>query len=404
LWFDTVTGLNGDNTCAGCHSPTNGFGDAQPIAIGIDNNGLVGPHRAGPRNMRRAPMVINSAFFPALMWNARFAALSGDPFDRQADLVFPLPEGTGLSVEPQLLVAQAFIPPTERTEVAGFAFHGDDDAIRGEVVRRVNQVGAYRALFRERFASLRDGGPIQFDMLATAIAEFEFSLTFADAPIDHYARGETQALDEEQKRGALLFLSKAGCVSCHAVSGSSNEMFSDFQTHSIAVPQLVPRVTNNQFDGPSANEDFGREEVTGDPADRYAFRTPPLRNLAVQPAFMHDGAFTSLRAAIQHHLDPAASLSAYDPAAQGLPDDMRGPIGPTSPLLAKRDPRLTDPMVLSDQELNDLQAFVAEALLDPRALAPHLRTLVPDRVPSGRPTLQFEFPDSPPTSERTRSD
>jgi di-heme cytochrome c peroxidase len=48
LWFDTITGLNGDNTCAGCHSPTNGFGDSQPIAIGIDNNGIVGPDRNGP--------------------------------------------------------------------------------------------------------------------------------------------------------------------------------------------------------------------------------------------------------------------------------------------------------------------------------------------------------------------
>ena len=80
LWFDTITGLNDDNTCAGCHSPTNGFGDTQSIAIGIDNNGIVGPHRAGPRNMRRTPMAINTAFYPKLMWNSRFASLSGDPF------------------------------------------------------------------------------------------------------------------------------------------------------------------------------------------------------------------------------------------------------------------------------------------------------------------------------------
>ena len=52
LWFDTLTGLNDDNSCAGCHSPTAGFGDTQSIAIGIDNNGIVGPNRAGPRNMR----------------------------------------------------------------------------------------------------------------------------------------------------------------------------------------------------------------------------------------------------------------------------------------------------------------------------------------------------------------
>ena len=43
LWFDPITGLNDDNACAGCHSPTNGFGDTQSIAIGIDNNGIVGP-------------------------------------------------------------------------------------------------------------------------------------------------------------------------------------------------------------------------------------------------------------------------------------------------------------------------------------------------------------------------
>ena len=42
LWFDTITGLNNDNTCAGCHSPTHGFGDTQSIAIGIQNNGIVG--------------------------------------------------------------------------------------------------------------------------------------------------------------------------------------------------------------------------------------------------------------------------------------------------------------------------------------------------------------------------
>jgi cytochrome c peroxidase len=69
LFFDTVTGLNNDNNCSGCHSPTNGFGDTQSIAIGIDNNGMVGPHRNGPRNQRRTPMVANTAFFPTLMWN-----------------------------------------------------------------------------------------------------------------------------------------------------------------------------------------------------------------------------------------------------------------------------------------------------------------------------------------------
>src|SRR5499426_3260443 len=57
LFFDTIGGLNNDNNCSGCHSPTNGFGDTQSIAIGVDNNGVVGAGRAGPRNQRRTPMV-----------------------------------------------------------------------------------------------------------------------------------------------------------------------------------------------------------------------------------------------------------------------------------------------------------------------------------------------------------
>jgi cytochrome c peroxidase len=391
LWFDTITGLNGDNTCAGCHSPTNGFGDSQPIAIGIDNNGIVGPDRSGPRNERRAPMVLNTAFFPSLMWNSRFTSLSGDPFDNRAGFQFPPPEGLSLSSEPQLLVAQAFIPPTERTEVAGFTFPGDNDAIRAEVIRRLNAVPDYRRLFAKVFPSVRDGDPITFEMFARAIAEFEFTLTFANAPIDRYARGGLAALDPAEKRGALLFFGKAGCVGCHSVTGNSNEMFSDFKQHAIAVPQLVPQLTNNQFDGPAANEDYGRENFTGNPADRYQFRTPSLRNVAVEAAYMHDGAYTTLAAAIRHHLNARASLLAYDPKAQELPTDLTGPIGPTAPLLAALDPLLARPIVLTASELNDLVAFVRDALLDPRTTPANLRKFIPRELPSGQPPLIFEF-------------
>src|SRR5206468_5319250 len=121
-------------------------------------------------------------------------------------------------------------------------------------------------------------------------------------------RGHQNALDASEKRGALRFFGQAGCVSCHSVTGSSNEMFTDFRQHAIGVPQLVPRVTNKQFDGPGANEDFGREDFTGNASDRYAFRTPSLRNVALNAAFMHDGAFTSLTEAIRHHLNVRASL------------------------------------------------------------------------------------------------
>jgi cytochrome c peroxidase len=396
LWFDTIGGLNNDNTCAGCHSPTNAFGDTQSIAIGIDNNGIVGPHRVGPRNQRRTPMAINTAFFPNLMWNSRFASLSGDPFDDISGFIFPMPEGLSLSYLPQLLDAQAFIPPTERVEVAGFAFPGDNFAIRAEVLNRLNAVDAYRKLFGEVFPEVKNGSPIDFNMFGKSIAEFEFSLVFADAPIDQYARGQKNALTNDQKKGALLFFGTAGCVECHKVSGQSNEMFSDFSQHVIGVPQIAPAVGdpaagNVTFDGPGQNEDFGLEQITGDVSDRYKFRTSPLRNVALQPTFFHNGAFTRLEDAIRHHLDVLASVNNYSPATAGVAPDLRGPLGPMAPVLARLDPLLATPIHLTDEEFRQLVDFVTNGLLDPRAKPENLRKLVPKSVPSSRPTLKFEF-------------
>ena len=52
------------------------------------------PNRSGPRNQRRTPTAANTAFYPKLMWNGRFSAPSGDPFDNSQGYLFPAPEGT----------------------------------------------------------------------------------------------------------------------------------------------------------------------------------------------------------------------------------------------------------------------------------------------------------------------
>jgi len=94
LWFDTSGGLHNDNTCGGGHSPANGFGDSQSIAIGAQNNNWIGPHRAGPRNQRRTSSAANAPLYPKVMWNGRFSAPSGDPFDNSLGYLFPAPEGS----------------------------------------------------------------------------------------------------------------------------------------------------------------------------------------------------------------------------------------------------------------------------------------------------------------------
>jgi cytochrome c peroxidase len=388
LFFDVENGLNNDNSCAGCHNPRNGFGDSQSIAIGVGNNGVVGPGRTGPRNQRRSPVLTNVAFFPTLMWNSRFHSNAGDPFDNSKGFTFPPPEGTSLSYLPHLLTAQAFIPPTERVEMAGFAFPGTSNDIRNEVIRRINAIRGYRERFGGIYPHIRAGAPITYDEFGAAVAEFEFTLSFADAPIDAFARGQTAAMTDAEKRGALVFFGQGKCVSCHSVRGQSNEMFSDFKQHVIGVPQIVPAAGNVAFDGPGANEDFGLAQVTGRDADRYAFRSSPLRNVSLQPTFMHNGAFTRLEDAIRHHLDPIASANSYSPATAGVAPDLQGPMGPIQPVLQRLDGKLRQPTRLSDENLSDLVQFVRTGLLDPRAS--QLTSLIPKRVPSGRPVHTFQ--------------
>ena len=183
-------------------------------------------------------------------------------------------------------------------------------------------------------------------------------------------------------------------MSCHAVAGASNEMFSDFKMHVVGVPQIAPEfgvgTGNVIFDGPGEDEDFGLEQVTGDPADRYKFRTSPLRNVALQPAFFHNGAFTRLEDAIRHHLDVVASARSYSPIAAGLDKDLTYRMGPMQPVLRNLDPLLAKPVVLSAGEFESLVAFVWNDLLDPRAERHALCALVPSSLPSGMYPMRFE--------------
>ena len=425
LFFDPLTGLHDDNSCAGCHAPNGAFGDTQSIAIGVQSNMVVGPGRTGPRNQRRSPSVLNVPFFPRLMWNGRFFAPSGNPFDNAQGFAFPAPEGT-TKFPPNdakvrhLLIAHAHMPITELNEAAGFTgtrgtlgarFDAFDDGrggivpapdasgfrnepIRDAVLQRLNRTPAYRELFGAVFPEVRHGAPIDVMMYARAIAEFEFTLVRANAPIDRFARGERHAMTPSEKRGALLFFGKANCVACHAVAGDANEMFSDFQNHNVAVPQIAPAfgpgLGNTIFDGPGEDEDFGLEQVTGNPVDRYKFRTSPLRNVALQQTFFHNGAFTRLEDAVRHHLDVYASARLYDPRRAGVASDLVHRKGPVEPVLARVDPLLAVPRRLTEHEFRDLYHFVSKGLLDERAGREDFCRHIPAALPSLMRPMTFQ--------------
>lgn len=395
LFFDRILSITEDNSCAGCHGPNVAFNDPVPISIGIENNLVVGEGRAGPHNLRRAPTVINAAFYPRLMWDGRFESVALDPFDNSRGFVFPDPDGTAFSRLDHLLAGQAFTPVVAREEMAGFDFPGGVEEIRAELASRVDAIPEYRQRFAEIYPAIDAGDPLDYDRIAEAIAEFQFTLIRADAPIDRYARGDTSALTPSQKRGGILFFGmEAACFECHITEGYANQMFSDFKSHNLAVPQIRPVETNAVWDGPGQNEDFGLERVTGDPNDRYAFRTSPLRNVAFQPSFMHNGAFLCLEDAIRHHTDVYTSLENYSNTL--LPESLRGPMGPVQPMLDRVHELSREPRDLTDQEFNDIVAFM-HALSDPDAHPDRLADLVPASVPSGLPLQTFDFTQRPPS-------
>jgi cytochrome c peroxidase len=140
------------------------------------------------------------------------------------------------------------------------------------------------------------------------------------------------------------------------------------------VPQLGPGKA------PSTPFDYGRELVTGDPADRFRFRTPSLRNVEVSAPYMHDGAHLDLQAVLVHYADPEEGVANYD--ATGLLDELVDTVQRSPEHVEELTGTLADPLVLDGNfaGLSNIREFLV-ALTDPAvADLPERR---PTAVPSG---------------------
>jgi len=132
-----------------------------------------------------------------------------------------------------------------------------------------------------------------------------------DSAFDAFLRGDEAALPAAAKRGAKLFYGKAGCARCHA-----GPLLTDHKFHALALPHFGPGRTR-PWD-PIAR-DVGRMGVSDRLQDAYRFRTPSLRNVALTAPYGHNGAYSTLRGIIRHHLDPARAFDAWRPALARLP-------------------------------------------------------------------------------------
>jgi cytochrome c peroxidase len=410
LFFDPI--LSGDQniSCASCHHPSLAMTDGRALPIGTGGSGLgpgrefmeqvsMGPEASAVRRLagvtdaqtgqtvvhnpfvgtfvpRNSQTIINTALYPSQFWDSRVESEAvGTPVRTQEPVV-----NTFNLTDP--LVAQAVFPVTSRDEMAGATFGGlPPQTIRTALLRRLRANPAYVSRFQAVFgpAADRPEEAITLIRAAEAIAAFERRFIFTDAPWDRYLAGDPNALTQPQQRGALLFFGQldpaVNCAQCHR-----GDLFTDFQHHNLLVPQLGP----GKGHGYTRREDWGRAGVTFDPRDRYAFRTPSLRNVELTAPYFHDGAFATLADAIRHHTSLWRSAESYDPSANAVPSALYSSLQPFQPekQWPTVAPPLRDGLPLTETDIAGLVAFLT-SLTDPRAR--DLGAFIPASVPSGLP-------------------
>lgn len=389
LYYDKILSGNRDISCATCHHPTLASGDGLPLSVGTGGRGLGPERQMGPdreRIPRNAPEVFNrgAAAWRTMFWDNRVML--------DDDGEFISPAGNRLPEDLQnVLAVQAMFPVTARDEMRGN--RGDVDvlgqpnelaavadtnmpAVWNGLMARLLAIPDYVTLFQAAYPDV-PLPELTFAHAANALAAYEAeAFSLYHSPWYAYLQGDKAAMTEEAKRGAVLFFGDAGCSACH-----SGPLFTDQEAHVIAAPQIGPGK------GIAAPYDYGRFWETGDPRDKYAFRTPPLLNVAATGPWLHDGAYNDLEAVIRHHLDPEAALRGYDPAVH-LPVDLQGSFQTNQAvieeMLGKVDPLLAPERELSPQEVQALVAFL-EALTD--TAVTDLAEIVPTAVPSGLPVV-----------------
>jgi cytochrome c peroxidase len=332
LFFDPIQSANRDVACGTCHLPRFGFTDARDLPLGPSGEGL-GPerHLTDPNMVpegRHSLTIINVGFNRFAAQNTADGFMFWDGRKRRLENLVLLPQR-------EFSEMRADVYPIEVTV--------------DTVLTRLRAIPAYEALFQEAFPDnavrVAQGlavSAIDSVSVSRSIAQFIRSLTSTESAYDRFVAGDGGALTEQQQRGLRLFHEKAACAACH-----SGPMFSDFDFHVLGVKQLGPG-----FQG-TPHDDLGRWHVTRHDRDRYRFRTPSLRNLTLTAPFMHSGGYETIRDVLEFKNRGGGDHPFVDPAAIEL-----------------------SPLGLSEQELDDLEAFLEALTDDPGVDAP-------ESVPSG---------------------
>ena len=235
LFHETLLSKDDSISCASCHELREGGDDGRRFSLGIEG-------REGAIN---SPTVFNVGLNFKQFWDGRAATLE----------------------------AQIDGPVQSPAEMG---------SLWPEVVAKLNGHERYP----ERFNALYPEG-IGRNSIRNALAEFMRSLVTPNGRFDRWLEGEESALSTRERHGYALFKSY-GCASCHQGANVGGNMFQVFG------------VINEYFKrrGNITEADMGRYNVTGNAADRHAFKVPSLRMAAWTAPYLHDGSAATLRDAV----------------------------------------------------------------------------------------------------------
>ncbi len=394
LFFDKILSGNKNISCATCHNPLTNTGDAISLPVGEGGEGLGTARNPGNtlnRIIRRVPrnspplFNLGHSTINFMFLDGRVEKNEGFPSGIKTPLEFELPERLDGP-----LAAQAFFPVINSDEMAG---HKGENLVADLVsannflevykllTKRLRNNQEYVELFKQAFPGYVKGpDDLRFIFVANAIASFQIAaFSTLNSPYDKYLKGDQNSISNSAKRGIAIFNGKGKCILCH-----SGILQTDNKFHAIAIPQIGP----GKGHGEKGFGDFGREAITKDANDRFKFKTPSLRNVALTGPYGHSGAYTSLRDMILHHLNPGPMLKNYTIEKAFLPsrvdldkfdgEAMKDPNTINDLLSANELPEVS----LSDNEIDDLLEFLY-SLTDPKVF--EFSNLIPKRVPSDLP-------------------
>jgi cytochrome c peroxidase len=391
LFFDPFVSGPKSIACATCHVRSLGAGDGNRLAVGLGARGT-GKERLAHTAALIVPRNVLPFFnrgsnsFRALFWDGRVQL--GPKGEIETPLGNRMPTGFD-----NLLAAAAVFPLAEPDEMLGRSmkrarretFHNElvgsdvdpDDmqhrstSVFRNVIQRLlapnstkpdTVVLRFRDLFQSAYPDVRLTD-FRIQHVGNALSSYiDVAFALQSAAWDKYVAGDTSAISQDQKRGAVVFFGKGRCAVCH-----NGVEFSDFRFHSLAIPQLNVGKHGRHID-------YGRAAATSDGKDRFAFRTPPLRNAVDTGPWGHNGIFTTLSSVIEHHVNPVPVL--HD-AQLKYPEEASH----AGRLLGFRSPILAEISPLSKNDVKLLIAFL-EALTSPTIMSSAVA--VPEDVPSGR--------------------